>query len=162
MNGGRSRVLRISHAPLCYCAWRRVEIASELPRRFCAGVEHGIATTPDGQIFFASLVGTISLARMNRHNPTSKACVTRGPMACYSERGTGIDGGDDPCATGLRKMTYLRRFSTSTPSRASAATSASEKPRARSTASPCSLKRGGALRVPPGVRDSFIGVPRPR
>jgi len=43
-----------------------------------------------------------------------------------------------------------------------AATSASEKPRARSTASPCSLKRGGALRVPPGVRDSFIGVPRPR
>ena len=60
MNGGRSRVLRISHAPLCYCAWRRVEIASELPRRFCTGVEHGIATTPDGQIFFASLVGTTS------------------------------------------------------------------------------------------------------
>ena len=73
MNGGRSRVLRISHAPLCYCAWRRVEIASELPRRFCAGVEHGIATTPGGQIFFASLVETISLARMNRHNPTSKS-----------------------------------------------------------------------------------------
>jgi hypothetical protein len=66
------------------------------------------------------------------------------------------------CPTGLRKTTYLRRFSTSTPSRARAATSASENPRARSTALPCSLKRGGALRVPPGVRDSFIGVPRPR
>ena len=45
---------------------------------------------------------------------------------------------------------------------ARAAISASEKPRARSTASPCSLKRGGALLVPPGVRDSLIGVPRPR
>ena len=74
----------------------------------------------------------------------------------------GIRAAMRPCATGLRKTTYLRRFSTSTPSRARAATSASEKPRARSTASPCSLKRGGALRVPPGVRDSFIGVPRPR
>ena len=83
-------------------------------------------------------------------------------MACYGERGAGIDRGDEPCATGLRKMTYLRRFSTSTPSHARATTFASEKPLARSTAPPCSLKRGGALRVPPGVRDSFIGVPRPR
>lgn len=57
---------------------------------------------------------------------------------------------------------YLRRFCTSTPSRARAAISASEKPWERSTASPCSLKRGGALRVPPGVRESLIGVPRPR
>src|SRR5260370_34416185 len=74
----------------------------------------------------------------------------------------GIDGGDEAGRNGLRKTTYLRRFSTSTPSHAKAATSASEKPRARSTPSPCSLKRGGALRVPPGGRDSFIGVPRPR
>jgi hypothetical protein len=74
----------------------------------------------------------------------------------------GIDGRLRPCAPGLREMNYLRRFSTSTPSRARAAISASEKPRARSTASPCSLKRGGALRAPPGVLDSFIGVPRPR
>jgi hypothetical protein len=66
------------------------------------------------------------------------------------------------CATGLGKITYLRRFSTSTPSRDRASISASEKPRPRSTASPCSLKRGGALRVPPGVRESFIGVPRAR
>jgi len=57
---------------------------------------------------------------------------------------------------------YPRRFCTSTPSRTRAAISASEKPRERNTASPCSLKRGGALRVPPGVRESLIGVPRPR
>ena len=75
----------------------------------------------------------------------------------------GINGGDEAGRNGgLGTITYLRRFSTSAPSRARASISASEKPRPRSTASPCSLKRGDALRVPPGVRDSLIGVPRPR
>ena len=84
MKGGRSRVLRISHAPLCYCACRRVEIASELPSD-SAPEWSTASTTPDGQIFFASLVGTISLARMNRHNPTSKACVTTSAAALPAE-----------------------------------------------------------------------------
>ena len=74
----------------------------------------------------------------------------------------GIDGGDEAVRNGAAQDDLFAALLYQHPSHARAATSASEKPRARSTASPCSLKRGGALRVPPGVRDSFIGVPRPR
>src|SRR3989442_2352039 len=52
----------------------------------------------------------------------------------------GIDGGDEVVRNGAAQDDYLRRFSTSTLSRARAATFASEKPRPRSTASPWSLK----------------------
>ncbi len=81
-----------------------------------------------------------------------------GARGCPHDRKAGARR---PGAAG-RGTLYRRRASTKAPSSRSAAISASEKPCRASTASVCSAKRGGGARVPPGVRDSLIGVPRPR
>ena len=62
----------------------------------------------------------------------------------------------------IDSVAYFRRSPTSTPAARSAAISSAPKPCRASTASVCSANRGGAARVPPGVRDILIGVPRPR